>query len=148
MIAKVLLLSTYSVTWHVLSFVVFVVSVLMVGVILIQDSKDTGLTNAFGGGGSSNALLGARMQKDLAKFPAILGILLSVCLMIMGLLDANRGRKSLGTVNAGPVNSGAPATPGSSPLGGPGSSQASSSQAGSSQGGGGGSGGLGPAGQA
>lgn len=73
--------------WGFLSFVVFAVSVLLAVVILVQDSKETGLTSAFGGGGGGgSALLGARMQKDLAKITTILAILLAVCLMIMSLL--------------------------------------------------------------
>jgi protein translocase SecG subunit len=108
MMLTVLLFSWYGLTWSILSLVVFVVSVLMVGFILIQDSKDTGLTNAFGGGGTSNALLGARMQKDLAKLTAILAIILALCLTILGFLDANAGKRTLGAMNTSPgtVNSG------------------------------------------
>ena len=87
------------VAWGVLSVIVFIVVLLLAILILVQDSKDSGLTSAFGGGGGS-ALMGARMQKDLAKITAGLGIVLAICLVSMGLITAKTGRDSIGSAGA------------------------------------------------
>ena len=94
MTPSLLLFAWGSAVWTLLSLVVFLVSILLVVLILIQDSKDTGLTSAFGGGGGGSALLGARMQKDLAKMTAILGIVLAVSLIIMGFITSGEKRRS------------------------------------------------------
>jgi protein translocase SecG subunit len=87
------------VTWYLISAVLFFVICLMIGLILIQDSKDTGLTSAFGGG-SSTALLGAKMQKELARFTAILGIVMAICLFSMGLITSKSTVQSVGATGA------------------------------------------------
>ena len=83
MAPDILLVAWKQIFWYFLSIVIFGVAILLTVIILVQDSKETGLTSAFGGTGGG-ALLGARMQKDLAKLTAILGIILAVCLLIMG----------------------------------------------------------------
>lgn len=88
--------------WILLSIIVFGVSIILTVIILIQDSKDTGLTSAFGGGGG-NALMGARMQKDLAKLTAILAAILSICLFIMGFLTISMQKESAAG-NAPPIS--------------------------------------------
>jgi len=87
------------VTWYLISAVLFFVICLMIGLILIQDSNDTGLTSAFGGG-SSTALLGAKMQKELARFTAILGIVMAICLFSMGLITSKSTVQSVGATGA------------------------------------------------
>jgi len=87
------------VTWYLISAVLFFVICLMIGLILIQDSKDTGLTSAFGGG-SSTALLGAKMQKELARFTAILGIVMAICLFSMGLITSKSTVQTIGATGA------------------------------------------------
>jgi len=93
------LASTSGVIWGILSVVVFILVLLLTIIILVQDSKDSGLTSAFGGGGGS-ALMGARMQKDLAKITAVMGVILAICLISMGLITAHSTRDSKGSLGA------------------------------------------------
>ena len=81
--------------WTLLSIVVFILSILLVSVILIQDSKDGGLGGAFGGAGGGGALMGARMQKDLARVTAIFAAILAMSLVAMGLISNLENRRSL-----------------------------------------------------
>jgi protein translocase SecG subunit len=97
MSTALLLVAWSGIIWGFLSVVVFVLCLLLTLIILIQDSKDTGLTSAFGGVGGGNALLGARMQKDLAKLTAIFGGVLAVCLIIMGLMTTSMRHGSVGS---------------------------------------------------
>jgi protein translocase SecG subunit len=90
---------SWSTLWGLLSVVVFIVGLLLTIIILVQDSKDSGLTGAFGGSGGS-ALMGARMQKDLAKITAALGVILAICLVSMGLITAKTTRDSIGAAGA------------------------------------------------
>ena len=96
-----LVVSVTNIVWGFLSVIVFVATLLMTAVILIQDSKDTGLTSAFGGSGSSNALLGARLQRDLAKFTAYLAGILGFCLLVMSLITRSQMTQSIGELGAG-----------------------------------------------
>lgn len=89
-----------------LSVVVFIVGILLVLVILIQDSKDTGLTSAFGGASGGGALLGARMQKELARITTILAVTLSVSLLIIGFITAKTREESVGGRGANPLPAG------------------------------------------
>ena len=101
--------------WYLLSFVVFLTTLGLIGLILLQDSKDTGLTSAFGGGGNTS-LMGARMQKDLAKMTGVLAAVLAISLFTMGIISAKTS-PSAAAVDAvpPPVNQPEP-TP--TPLGG------------------------------
>jgi preprotein translocase subunit SecG len=96
MIPEVLLLAWSSVIWTLLAVVVFFICIILTAIILIQDSKDTGLTSAFGGAGGGSALMGARMQKDLAKLTAILGAILAISLLIMGFITTGSETQSFG----------------------------------------------------
>lgn len=92
--------------WTILSVVAFISAILLVGVVLIQDSKDAGLGGAFGGAGGGSALLGARMQKDLAKATVLFAVVLAVCTVILGIMDNTSSRRSLaetGTTATAPV---------------------------------------------
>ena len=94
-----------------LGVVVFFVSILMVVLILVQESKDGGLSGAFGGvGGGGSALFGASMQKDLAKFTAFLAIVFAVSILIMGILSSGEGSDSIAAGNPTPALS-APESP-------------------------------------
>jgi protein translocase SecG subunit len=81
--------------WTILSVIAFIAAILLVGVVLIQDSKDSGLGGAFGGAGGGSALLGARMQKDLAKATVLFAVVLAVCTVILGIMDNTSSRRSL-----------------------------------------------------
>jgi protein translocase SecG subunit len=111
MIPDLLLVNWPGVIWVVLSIVVFVLSIALTLIILIQDSKDSGLTGAFGGTGGT-ALLGARMQKDLAKMTAIMGGVLALCLFVMGFLTKDERRQSIGEIGGSPPPAEGSATPG------------------------------------
>ncbi len=102
--------------WYLLSVGVLFTSVALVGLILLQDSKDSGLTSAFGGGGSAS-LMGARMQKDLAKMTGVLGAVLAICLFIMGLIGAKTS-PSAAAVDAVPPPADQPEPPPSPTEGG------------------------------
>lgn len=87
--------------WYLLSVVVFFAALFMIGLILLQDSKDSGLTSAFGGGGSSS-LMGARMQKDLAKLTGILAAVLTFSLFTMGVITAKSSGRTAGETDSLP----------------------------------------------
>ena len=63
-----------------------IVSVMLIGIVLLQDSKAGGLSTAFGGGGG-DTLLGAHGQKDLAKGTVILVILFFILSITGGVLS-------------------------------------------------------------
>jgi protein translocase SecG subunit len=100
MTVEILLWTWSGFFWGTLSLAAFLLGLLLILLILFQDSKDTGLTSAFGGGGSS-ALMGARMQKDLAKLTAIFAAALAICLVLMGRISRFQTDESFGTVGAG-----------------------------------------------
>ena len=81
--------------WSLLAVVVFFIGLLLITIILIQDSKDSGLTSAFGGGGGG-ALLGARMQKGLARLTTVLAIVFAVSVLIMGIIGGSNRDRSIG----------------------------------------------------
>jgi len=111
MTVEILLWTWSGFFWGMLSVAAFLIGLLLIILILFQDSKDTGLTSAFGGGGSS-ALMGARMQKDLAKLTAIFATALAICLVLMGRITRFQTEESFGTVTGTPPPAAAPAAPG------------------------------------
>ena len=94
---SILALSFLDVVWGLLAVVVFFVGLLLIVIILVQDSKDSGLTGAFGGaGGGGSALLGARMQKGLAKMTAALGVVFAMCCVVMVIISNSTLERSIG----------------------------------------------------
>ena len=83
--------------WHALGVVVFLLSVVLILVIMVQDSKGAGLTSAFGAGPGGESLLGARMQRDIARYTSILATGFVLLVISMGLL----GNCRLQTLSAG-----------------------------------------------
>lgn len=84
---SILAMGFLDVVWGLLAVVVFFVGLLLIVIILVQDSKDGGLSGAFGGsGGGSSALLGAGMQKGLAKMTSLLAIVFTLCVVAMGVI--------------------------------------------------------------
>ncbi len=76
--------------WGLLAAVVFFIGLLLVIIILVQDSKDGGLSGAFGGsGGGGSALMGAGMQKGLARITSTLAIVFALCVVVMGIIGNN-----------------------------------------------------------
>lgn len=88
-----LLATVWDFIWGALAVLVVFVTLLLITVILIQDSKDAGLASAFGGG-TSGALMGARMQKGLARLTTILAIIFGVSVLVMGKIDNDQRRNS------------------------------------------------------
>ena len=94
---SILALTFADFVWGLLAAVVFFVGLLLVVIILVQDSKDSGLSGAFGGsGGGGSALLGARMQKGLAKITAALAVVFALCVMVMGIIGNSTLDRSIG----------------------------------------------------
>ncbi len=85
-LAMVLAFTWVGLIWNVLGFFLLVVSVMLIAIILVQDSKGAGLTSAFGAGPGGESLLGARMQKDVARYTAWIAGIFSVIVLAMGLL--------------------------------------------------------------
>ena len=109
----VLAVQWLNVLWNVLGGLLVLVSLLMIVVILIQDSKGAGLTSAFGAGPGGESLLGARMQKDIARWTAYFGVIFAALVIAMGLLGNCRARYgSAGAAGAkAPVTVPAPGSP-------------------------------------
>ncbi|MEE8142805.1 MAG: preprotein translocase subunit SecG, partial [Planctomycetota bacterium] len=59
---------------------------LLIGVVLIQDSKSGGLAGAFGGAGGET-LLGAGSQKDITRFTSILSVVFLGLCILAGILS-------------------------------------------------------------
>ena len=74
--------------WVLAGCLIFILAVILIVVILLQDSKDGGLGGAFGGGGmGGESLLGARGQKGVVKFTAIVGIVFGALVIVWGSLE-------------------------------------------------------------
>ena len=69
-------------------------SLALIGLILLQKSKDGGLGLAFGGGGN-DSLFGARAGNVLTKATVGIGIAFLVNTLILGMMFAGGGSKSL-----------------------------------------------------
>ncbi len=125
-LAMVLAFTWVGLIWNVLGVILLVVSVMLIAIILIQDSKGAGLTSAFGAGPGGESLLGARMQKDVARYTAWIAFFFSAIVLAMGLLGTYEREHSSAAAtgaNAAPANPepGAPTSdaglPGATPPG-------------------------------
>jgi protein translocase SecG subunit len=77
--------------WNLGAVAVFFLGVLMVVVILIQESKESGLGGAFGAGLTGDSLLGARGQKEIGRFTAVLAGVFALLIIVLG-VTANPNR--------------------------------------------------------
>ncbi len=94
---SILALSFVDLVWGLLAAVVFFVGLLLIVIILVQDSKDGGLSGAFGGsGGGGSALMGAGMQKGLARMTSTLAIVFALCVLVMGIIGNSTLDRSIG----------------------------------------------------
>ncbi len=82
-----------SVLITILFVVLALVCVLLVGVVLIQDSKAGGLSAAFGAGGGET-LLGAHGQKDITRFTAIVAVIFLGLCVLLGVLSRAHEKSS------------------------------------------------------
>ncbi len=106
--------------WNFLGAVLVLICLLLTIVILIQDSKGAGLTSAFGAGPGGESLLGARMQKDVARWTIYLATAFSVIVIVMGLIGTYTYRYDTAATagaKASAPKAAAPAVPG--PAAGP-----------------------------
>lgn len=110
-----LALSFLDVVWGLLAVVVFFLGLLLIVIILFQESKDAGLTSAFGGAGGGSALLGARMQKGLAKMTAVLAIVFALCVTAMGIIGNSMLHETIAGSGGAPAGAGADAPAGEAP---------------------------------
>ena len=88
------LLATFGGVLYVLgAIVVSVIALLIIGIVLIQDSKEGGLGGAFGSGMGSE-MLGARGQKDIARATSILGAIFAVLVVALGAADSSCAKEA------------------------------------------------------
>ncbi len=85
-LAILLALDFASITWNLLAGILVLICIILITIILIQDSKGAGLTSAFGAGPGGESLLGARMQKDVARWTIYISIVFGTIVIIMCLL--------------------------------------------------------------
>ena len=97
-LAMILAINWLTFCWHFLGVILILLCLFLTAIILMQDSKGAGLTSAFGAGPGGESLLGARMQKDVARWTAITAGIFGVIVLIMGLLGTYIYR--YGTVGA------------------------------------------------
>ncbi len=100
----------------VLQIILVIVSILLVGVILLQRNKGAGAGVTFGGAGE--AVFGAEMGNILTKATIVLGSLFLVIIIALSVITSRTHKASVGSVMDGvktrapaeaPVASGAPA---------------------------------------
>lgn len=77
----------WNLVWNLGAILLFVIGFLLVVVILIQDSKESGLGGAFGSGMGGESILGARGQKGITHFTAILGAITGLLLIVLVVAD-------------------------------------------------------------
>ena len=70
-------------------------SLALIGLILLQKSKDGGLGLAFGAGGGNDSLFGARAGNVLTRATVGIGIVFLVNTLILGMLFAGSASESL-----------------------------------------------------
>ena len=97
-----------------LSVMLGLVALVLIGVVLIQDSKAGGLSAAFGGGGGES-LLGASSQKDITRFTTITAIIFLGLCTLVGILSKDETDAS--QIKSGNTQIQAPVEPGSDPIG-------------------------------
>jgi preprotein translocase subunit SecG len=87
------------------TFFFVVVSLVLIGVILIQKGRGGGLTGAFGMGGGSDTLLGSIQNKEIVRWTAYLAAAFLIIAIARDVFPPQR----LG-VNVDEINAGAPMT--------------------------------------
>lgn len=74
-------------------------SILLIGLVLLQKSKNEGLGLAFGAG-AGESLFGARAGNVLSKATVVLGITFMVCTLALGMLFAQKDKTLMDAVDA------------------------------------------------
>ncbi len=93
-------------------FVIAAISLLLIGLVLIQDSKAGGLSAAIAGGGDS--FVGASANAGITKITAYLATVFILLCLVAGVLNQKDKNSSLGTEDPGAQQIGA-GDPGSTP---------------------------------
>ena len=73
--------------WGLAWFLIFILSFVLIVVVLMQDSKEGGLGGAFGSAGGGESFLGARGQREIVRFTAVIAILLGVLVVGWGAIE-------------------------------------------------------------
>lgn len=113
--APMLAMGFLNMVWGLLAFFLVVLCLGMILIILIQDPKGGGLSNAFGAGGET--VFGAQAQRGITRVTGVMTAIFLVLVLIMVLLDNKvLSRQSAGSAGAGdvPVEIEAPPTEGTS----------------------------------
>ena len=86
--------------WNMGAGFLFLLGLILILVVLVQESSGGGIGGAFGGGGG-DSVLGARGQRGVSRFTAMLGIIFAVLLMTLGKCDPNQQLRLPGDPEAG-----------------------------------------------
>lgn len=69
-----------------LSILLTFVALMLIGIVLIQESKGGGLSGAFGGAGGGGELLGTSAQKSIAKATSVVSVVFFLLCIAIGLM--------------------------------------------------------------
>lgn len=78
--------------WNFGALALFFMGLFLVLIILIQDSGGGGIGGTFGGGGGES-ILGARGQRGITRFTAVLGGTFAVLMLVLGACDPQQGSR-------------------------------------------------------
>ncbi len=92
--------------WNFGALALFFMGLFLVLIILVQDSGGGGIGGAFGGGGGES-ILGARGQRGITRFTAVLGGTFAVLMLVLGACDPQQRSKLPGDPPAGSTTIGA-----------------------------------------
>ena len=110
--AAILAINWPVIFWNVAAVVLFFLGLFLILVILIQDSQGGGLGGSFGGGGG-DSMLGARAQRGITKFTAVLGAIFAGMIVVLGAFHPGEGMIRPGDEDTAPAlrETGAPVAP-------------------------------------
>jgi len=80
-----------------------IVSLMLIGIVLLQQSKSQGLGLAFGSGGMGESLFGSRAGNVLTKATVVLTVVFILNTLVLGVLFSGGQRSALMDEFAGPV---------------------------------------------
>ncbi|MBM4163165.1 MAG: preprotein translocase subunit SecG [Lentisphaerae bacterium] len=84
-----------NILYYVLCVVEVLVCLLLIGVILLQRSKDGGAAGLSMGGGMGEAIFGAQMGNVLTRVTVILGFIFLTNTLVLAVLSARKDSRSL-----------------------------------------------------
>ncbi len=78
----------------IMKVLLWLVSLMLIGVILLQTSRGAGMASVFGGGGGADSLLGTRTTSFLTRATAVLAALFLVLSISLGRMSGVRAYRS------------------------------------------------------